>query len=296
MKPIFTQLLPALFVVYALGAAAQVQAEEGGVQKIALQPPKETIQTINHKPASQQAVSQSQQPVAAKTAEPVQVRYDKTNDQLSVTAAAASLKAVLGKIAMQSGIEVLFDDAAEATLTFDMKSTPLENGLKALLKGRNYALRYSKDKNEKLLLTGVTVLPMGEQDSSRAKRLMPIEHEAYDRASDQSSKSVSVQSTQQVDVATERWQARLSELPVKQREALEKKTKKRLEQDAQRQQRRAEKQQQDKQKEVARKEKMEKAHQARLQLLDPAQRAEFEQNSAAAQQAMKEKLLDNTTH
>ena len=63
------------------------------------------------------------------------VSYDKANDQLNVSAETVSLKRVLGKIAMKSGIEVLFDDKADEPLSINMQSVPLEHGIKQILKG-----------------------------------------------------------------------------------------------------------------------------------------------------------------
>lgn len=215
------------------------------------------------------------------------VGYDRASDELNVIVDSVSLKSVLGRIAQQSGIEVLFDELADGTVSFNIQSQPLEAGLKEVLKGRNHLMRYSRDDQHKLLLIGIIVLPAGEQDSGRARRLLAIETEAYYRASSQ----LSIQQSQQMDVANERWQARLSELPPENRQRLEKKVAARLHEEAQRKQWRAEQNKKQAQQFAERKQQRLKAQERMLQGLDPEQRAVFEQRRKESSEQMKARLF-----
>ena len=226
---------------------------------------------------------------ADETAPSTVVSYDKTNDHLSVTAEAASLKRVLGKIALKSGIEVLFDDEADEPLSINIQSIALENGVKQILKGRNHILRYDRNEKGKLLLIGAMILPAGEQDTGRAKRLMAIDDEAYHRAKSQ----LSLKQVQKIDRANERWQARLGELSPERRQVMEKRVSKRLLRDAKLKERRVKRNKKNKQERAKRKQERLERRETRLQHLDPDQRAAYEQRTEAAREEMRIKLLNN---
>lgn len=212
------------------------------------------------------------------------VSYDRVSDHLTVTAEAVSLKFVLGRIARQSGIEVLFDDQADEPLTINIQSDSLEEGLKRILRGKNHILRYNRDDTARLLVIGVMVLPVGEQqDSGRAKRLVGIDKEAYYRARSQ----LSLEQVRRHDMTTERWQARLDEMPPEFREKLEMRTNAQLIKRAQREKWRAEKRKKDQQKRAEYKAERQAQRELDLSILDPEQRAVFEKNSEAARERMR---------
>ena len=268
-RPNFSLFLR-LLVVLAVGVTTTVQADDTG-----------RIDT--HESSSAPTVS-----------------YDRVSDQLSVSADTTSLKSVLGRVAALSGIEVLFDDQADAAVSIDFKSESLDAGLKRILKGRNSILRYSQDDSQddaaKLLLIGVTVLPAGEQDSGRAKRLLAMDDEAYDRARSEAynraSSQLSQAQTQQLDMAAERWQARLAELPPERRAAMEKRVDARLLKQAQRDQQLAEKRKKMKQQAWEDRVAAEKSRQQALEALTPEQRTDFEQRGNAAREEVKALLFN----
>ena len=211
------------------------------------------------------------------------VSYDKANDSLRVSVDAAPLKRVLGRIAQQSGIEVMFDDMADTPVSVDIQASSLEEGVKRLLKGHNHMLRYSRDEQAKLLLIGVMVLPVGEQDTGRAKRLVGIEEEAFYRARNQ----LSIEQVQQMDRSVERWQARMSEMSPETRQRLEEKTAARVMRQLQNQRRHAEGLKKD-MKALAKIEKKRKQQrELALKNLDPERRAAFEQDSKEASERMR---------
>ena len=217
------------------------------------------------------------------------VSYDRANDHLSITADAASLKRVLGKIALKSGIEVLFDDAADEVLTINFQSLPLDDGVKQILKGRNHILSYDRDeKTNKSLLIGVMVLPAGEQDRGRAKRVMAMDDESYYRAKSQ----LSLEQVQKIDMANERWQARLGKLPPDRVQEMEKRTAKRLLKDEKRKEMRAKMKEKNEKKRAEQMAKQQKRQQTMLQKLDPEQRAIVEQRNAEAGEQIRKKLLE----
>jgi flagellar biosynthesis GTPase FlhF len=218
------------------------------------------------------------------------VSYDRQSDRLTVIAESASLKSVLARVAQLAGIEVLFDDRAEGTLSVNIQSESLENGLKHILKGRNSILRYSKNKQEKLLLVGVMVLPAGEQDSARAKPLVAMDDEAYNRARSQ----LTQEQVRQMDKAAERWQARMSEMSPERRAAMEKRVKKRLLKKQLSDQKQAEQRKQDQLKlEQAQAEQRAQREKA-LQKLDPETRDVLERRREAAHEQMRQQLMENS--
>lgn len=216
------------------------------------------------------------------------VSYDKLTDHMNVMVEASSLKLVLARLAKQSSIEVLFDDAADEEISVDVQSNSLDEGLKHILKGRNHIMRYSKDSNGKLLLVGVLVLPVGEQDSGRAKRLLGMENEAYSRVRSE----ITLEQAQQMDAATERWQARLGELPTERREALIKSAEERFLKKVVREKNREERRKKINEERTAKTAKRRERREESLKHLDAEQRAAYEQKAAAAKESVRLMLQD----
>jgi len=217
------------------------------------------------------------------------IEYDKVSDNLTLKAEAVSLKGVLSRIAKLSGIEVLFDDAAETSITVDIQSDTLETGLKSMLKGRNSALRYSRDDNDKLLLVGVTVLPAGMYGGGHAKRVKPLRMEAYDRAI-----TLTLEQTQQMDLARQRWQARMSQISPEKLAKLEERVNARLLKEAVHKQRKAERKKLREERlakiESRRKELKEK----QLENLTPEQRAHYDQVRAEARERVRQLMYGSS--
>jgi hypothetical protein len=69
--------------------------------------------------------------------------------KLSVSLREARIHDVMEAIARQSGIQIIFvGQAAQATLTEYFSGLPLEDGLRRLLRSRNYMLMYSGTERE----------------------------------------------------------------------------------------------------------------------------------------------------
>lgn len=228
------------------------------------------------------------------------VNYDKQTDHLSVVAEAASLKSVLGRIAKLSSIEVLFDDKADESVSLDVKSESLEKGLEYILKGRNSAMRYSKNDKGVLLLIGVTVLPRGEQQRSwhaghggAAKRLVSRHLEAYNRAVSRLSREGQLQPT---DNASERWQARLSEMSPELRKRIERNVNKRLLEKVESEQKQAEKRKKRKELRAKRKQQQLQAREEAMKAISPEQRARFEEEGAQARERMRVLLQETAQY
>jgi len=255
-------LMPLLFL-FTLMTAMTVQAEKAG--------------------------NEAEQKTPVQTSHTYRVDYDKASDQLTVVADSVSLKWLLGKISEQSGIEVLFDDMAEETVSMDVQAESLESGLKRLLKGRNHSMRYSRNKQQKLLLIGVMVLPAGQQDGGLAKRLVAMDDEAYYRTRSQ----LSLQQTQQMDMASERWQERLDELPPGYREQLELEVAERLRSQAYRDQANAEKRKSYEQMTAERKASRKKMQGKMFEGFGPERSAAYDQRRNESRERMKSILFDN---
>jgi len=144
------------------------------------------------------------------------IRYDKESDHLTVAPQRISLIFLLRGIAKQSGIEVEYEDLVDEQVAVDVNADSLERGLEQILKGRNYSFRYGRDKDGNKLLTAVTVLPVGKRGTEHARKLMPIESEAYYRSRSQ----LSHEQVQNMDLLEQRWRSRVEMIPPARREKI----------------------------------------------------------------------------
>ncbi|HEY9050128.1 MAG TPA: hypothetical protein VIQ03_01210 [Gammaproteobacteria bacterium] len=214
------------------------------------------------------------------------IQYNKSSDHLRVEVTNISLKLLLTKLALQSSLEVLFDDDAEDTISMALQDVTLEQGLKNILKGRSFILQYGKDAQQKQILTGIMVLPKDKQDSKQARRLVSMDDEAYSR----SISELSPQQMNQIDIANERWQARLRNLSPERREAMEKRVSKRVVAQIERQKKREEKKLERKQIKESQEARHREKREMALQHLDPQQRSDIERRGAEAHEQIKNQL------
>ncbi len=111
--------------------------------------------------------SVSPEPACAET-HPV-VRY--ASGKLTLKAKDVSLISLLRDISGVTGMEVFVDkDINPAKINVDINNKSLENGLKSILKGFNYALIYDK-KKDVMKITGLKVYPAGK----RSGELIPVQ-------------------------------------------------------------------------------------------------------------------------
>jgi len=216
------------------------------------------------------------------------IRYDKVSDRLSVASESISLKYLLRQVAKHSGIEVEFDDLVDEQVAVNVSADSLERGLKQILKGRNYSFRYGRDKEDKKLLIALTVLPVGERGNGHARKLMPIEAEAYYRSRSQ----LSHEQVQHMDLLEQRWRSRLDTMPPDRREKVMEVVSANLLKKAQSEQRKKE---QELKREKRKQERIAKRKQERelaWEGVAPEKRAAFEKQSNASGEYMRE-LIHN---
>lgn len=142
------------------------------------------------------------------------LKYDPNSDELSVTVEQGSLKAVLSRIAILSGIEVLMDPRVEQQISVAIEKQPLESGLKQLVRGMNSVFRYdnAETENSKPLLVGLNLLPRSDADESMLQPVLDIEGEAMLRTMTQRSQAT------ENKLVVQRWEQRLEQLPADYRE------------------------------------------------------------------------------
>lgn len=145
------------------------------------------------------------------------VEYDKTNDNLNINVTDFSLKLLLTKIALQTKLEIQFDDAAEDSISISIQSPNLDHAIKNILNGRNYSLQYEKDNQQRTFLTLVTILPKGKFTTRNTRSLLSLDSEALY----QSMSNITLQQHSQIDIAKDRWQTRLDRLSPERRYAME---------------------------------------------------------------------------
>ena len=268
----FTLRLLWLLSLLVVGTASNVQANNDA---------QEITQAIT------QVITQATTPQAGSGMSPAgKVSYDKTEDLLSVSGDNISLKLLLAKIAKQSGIEVMFDDAAEETVSFDFETVSLEKGVKKILKGRNHIFNYAKNEQGKLLLVGVMVLPDGASDNGRARALLDVDDEAYNRALSE----LSLEQVQEMDRVNERWQARFEMMSPGKQEAIKKRVNDRLLKKARREQRHEEKRQARQKKSADAKAKRQKRRDAQLEHMSDEERTEYKQQGKVEREQMDAQL------
>lgn len=152
------------------------------------------------------------------------VSYNKTTNLISIDAKDTTLKHLLKKISHQSSLEVLFDDDADEAISITLKDQPLSKAINNILRGKNHLLQFTATDTNKKTLTSVIVLPAGKSDTKGTKRLNSLNNEALYQAS----RNLSLEQSNKIDRALERWSARLNRLPLDKRQELEYRAKKRV--------------------------------------------------------------------
>jgi hypothetical protein len=218
------------------------------------------------------------------------VDYDNESDRLVVRADNVTLKQLLTMITYETGIEVIFDDAADTLLSIEVDKPKLEEGLKQVLRGTNYMMRYSRDDNQRLMLLGVLVLPEGESDRGSARRLVGLHSEAYY----QHGSELSVQEAQAIDMAKLRWQERYADFPQSVQDKLTDYVEKRMRREAVRKQQREERRKYYEEQRA----KMKKRHEAQtlktLESMSDADREQFLKAGEKARKDIEAKLFPNS--
>ena len=162
-------------------------------------------------------------------AEP-EVIYDKATDRLSVGAEMVSLKGLLARIALLSGVEFLIDPEVEQPVSITLKDRSLENGLKNIMQTLNlrYAMIYQKeagqDQSAEPLLISMKIVPEGKENNPNLilASVVDVKGEAVVRSlsSSKAPRGGDQMPAAIFDHAKERWQARLNKMPEEKRERI----------------------------------------------------------------------------
>lgn len=158
------------------------------------------------------------------TASPL-VQYDKRTDKLTIEADKASLKELLARIQLASGVEISMDPTLERPVSMQMKDQPLEAALLALARrlNLNHALFYgrpAKAGKAPSLLIGMHVLPSGTASGNIAPVVDPnLEAFVHTRAASQ--RDPSARLPEVLDPTSRRWQERLRAMSPQRREQLQ---------------------------------------------------------------------------
>ncbi len=148
---------------------------------------------------------------------PQKLQYDPNNDVLTLQVEQVSLKTVLSRIAMLSGIEVLMDPRVEQQVSVTIQNQPLEQGLKQLVRGMNSVFRYGESGSTmgaKPLLVGLSLLPQSDADGQMLEPLLSMEGEAMLRTMTKRSQASDNR------LVGQRWDQRLAQLPPAHRERI----------------------------------------------------------------------------
>ncbi len=99
------------------------------------------------------------------------IGYDQQRDKISIQAENASLTTVLSDIAKKTNITIRIDPAVEKTVNFQLPPQSLQQALQKIVKGLSYVIEYSTNEQERVVVSGLRLLPKGKQDSGQ---LVPV--------------------------------------------------------------------------------------------------------------------------
>jgi hypothetical protein len=164
-----------------------------------------------------------------------EVAYDKATDRLSVGADMVSLKGLLARIALLSGVEFLADPEVEQPVSITLKDMPLEKGLKKIMQvlDLRYAMIYQKKEGQNQwaepLLISMKIVPEGKENNPHLVPVVDVNGEAVIRSLSRRSRRDGQTVPAIFGYAEERWQARLNNMPEKKRKQIEENLKQRQE-------------------------------------------------------------------
>lgn len=181
------------------------------------------------------------------------VQYDRNSDMLSITAENVSLKALLARIGLLSGVGFFMDPKAERPVSAALKDEHLERGLKKIMTANDlsYAMIYERPQKQASstpapLLIAMKVAPSGSGFGANATAvpIMDVKGEAIIRSLPRRPSKEGKALPSMFDHAQKRWQARLQRMSEQQRRELEARMKehqaKQAAREQEREQRRAE--------------------------------------------------------
>jgi len=168
-----------------------------------------------------------------------EVIYDKATDKLSVEAGMVSLKGLLARISLMSGVEFLMDPEVEQSVSITLKDCPLEKGLRKIMRTLNlrYAMIYQKEAGQnpsaEPLLISMKIVPEGKENNPNLilAPLVDVNGEAVIRSLSSSKPHRRGDQTPAAIFghAEQRWQARLNKMPEEKRKRIEENLKQRQE-------------------------------------------------------------------
>jgi len=158
-----------------------------------------------------------------------EVIYDKATDRLSVGADMVSLKGLLARIALLSGVEVLMDPEVEQPVSITLKDRSLEKGLKKIMQTLNlrYAMIYQKKAGQgqsaEPLLISMKIVPEGKENNPNLNfaPVVDVNGEAVIRSLSRRPRSEEHTPPAIFGYAEKRWQARLNRMPEEKRNRIE---------------------------------------------------------------------------
>lgn len=160
---------------------------------------------------------------AASEGGPLKVTHDRKTDLLNVEARGRSLKTLLQRISLLTGVEILVDDAIEKNIHVIVSNKKLEMGLKQIIRsagGLSYVMIFSDRKSEKkgpLLLT-VKIMPAGKEKTAPLKPVVGLLRETVIHSYHPSGARANQGDTPVADYARRRWEERLERMSPEQRE------------------------------------------------------------------------------
>jgi len=158
-----------------------------------------------------------------------EVIYDKATDRLSVQADMVSLKGLLARIALLSGVEFLMDPEVEQPVSITLKDRSLEKGLKKIMQTFNlrYAMIYQKkagqDQSAEPLLISMKIVPEGKENNPNLNfaPVVDVNGEAVIRSLSRRPRREGQTPPAIFGYAEKRWQARLNKMPEEKRNRIE---------------------------------------------------------------------------
>jgi len=162
------------------------------------------------------------------------IRYSTEDNRLSIQANNHSLDMILSLISLQTGMEIFMSPLSETKVSLTLEDRDLDQALKQLAKvsGVNHMLIYGKSNDMETVVIGMKVFPKGSFSSANLQRVVPVELEAITQSNKEAKEAKNAPEADIRDYAKQRWNERLSLMPVEKREKMETKIEERLERKA----------------------------------------------------------------
>lgn len=115
------------------------------------------------------------------------------DNRLSISADEADIQTVLLRVSEETGIFIRFPKALQKKISMSLSAVTLENALKSILKGLNYATVFTVSDNKNKIQISKVYIFKGYKETARTKRLARRERQKRNRINQYKKRIASIQ-------------------------------------------------------------------------------------------------------